>query len=113
MPYYIKKAIEFVNHNYDEKMAIDDIVNASGVSVSTLFKGFNIYLGVTPMAYLRNRRLDAAHSKLKFTNSDAQTVTRIALDCGFNHLGKFSAEYQKRFGEKPLQSLRMRNIDLI
>jgi TolB-like protein/Flp pilus assembly protein TadD len=33
-------------------------------------------------------------------------VTHIAFCCGFTHLGRFSVEYSRRYGEKPSQTLR-------
>ncbi len=36
----------------------------------------------------------------------ASSVTGIALDWGFAHLGRFSVEYRERFGECPSQTLR-------
>ena len=38
--------------------------------------------------------------------SSGETVTTIAIDCGFVHLGEFSRDYRNRFGETPLETLR-------
>jgi AraC-like DNA-binding protein len=34
----------------------------------------------------------------------ASTVAEIALDCGFEHLGRFSARHRARFGEGPAET---------
>ncbi len=34
------------------------------------------------------------------------TVTMVALDCGLAHLGRFSQEYSRKFGEAPSETLR-------
>ena len=34
------------------------------------------------------------------------TVTRVAHDCGLAHLGRFSQEYARHFGESPSETLR-------
>jgi len=35
-------------------------------------------------------------------------VTQIALAHGFTHMGRFSVEYQRQFGESPSVTLRRR-----
>lgn len=34
------------------------------------------------------------------------TVTNVAMDCGFSHLGRFSCDYCRHFGESPSETLR-------
>jgi transcriptional regulator GlxA family with amidase domain len=34
-----------------------------------------------------------------------KSVSSIAIECGFKHLGWFSQVYKKRFGEHPSESL--------
>jgi transcriptional regulator GlxA family with amidase domain len=54
------------------------------------------------MEFLRSRRLELARTRL--LSSPESTVTEIALDCGFGHLGRFSIQYRAHFGEGPLQT---------
>jgi transcriptional regulator GlxA family with amidase domain len=35
-----------------------------------------------------------------------QTITSVAYDCGFGHLGEFAQNYRSRFGESPSETLR-------
>jgi len=35
-----------------------------------------------------------------------ETVTAIALECGFGNLGEFASRYRRRFGEKPSETFR-------
>jgi transcriptional regulator GlxA family with amidase domain len=30
------------------------------------------------------------------------------MSCGFGHMGRFSAEYRRRFGESPSETLKQR-----
>ena len=52
------------------------------------------------MEYLRNCRLDYARNLL-MKSSIEKSITEIALDSGFTHLGKFANYYKARFGELP------------
>lgn len=74
--------------------------------VRTLDAAFKHHTGVTPMAYLHERRLRWAREKLIIAQPGAGTVTRIAASCGFTHFGRFAAQYTQRFGEKPSTTLR-------
>jgi AraC-like DNA-binding protein len=57
--------------------------------------------------YLRNVRLDGARSDL-ISGDEATTVSDVAYRWGFNHLGRFAAHYEHKFGETPSRTLRRR-----
>jgi AraC-like DNA-binding protein len=57
------------------------------------------------MTFLRERRFEAARAALEAATPERETVTDIALRHGFSHLGRFSAEYRRRFGERPSETL--------
>jgi hypothetical protein len=57
------------------------------------------------MAFLKQRRLDAAYLDLLSARPDTTSVKIVAYDYGFLHVGKFAIEYGKTFGEFPSTSL--------
>ena len=61
--------------------------------------------GIGPMAFIKQRRLDAAYLELLSAKPDNTTVTQVAINYGFAHTGKFAIEYGKAFGESPSTSL--------
>jgi transcriptional regulator GlxA family with amidase domain len=71
----------------------------------SLYAGFKRYKGVSPMLALKNRRLESARDDL-LRADPADSVTSIALKWGFEHLGNFSRDYFRRFGEHPSETLR-------
>jgi transcriptional regulator GlxA family with amidase domain len=79
----------------------------AGVSVRTLFLGFQRYRGVSPMRLLRELRLQRVRDELLRAEADAR-VGHIALRWGFHHLGRFGQEYREAFGESPRQTLLQR-----
>jgi AraC-like DNA-binding protein len=70
----------------------------------SLYAGFKEYLGVSPMQYLRDLRMECARTELM--SGEASNVSGVALRWGFAHLGRFSNDYKLRYGETPSQTLR-------
>lgn len=102
-----RAAKAFIETNLANPIAVNDIAEAAGVSERTLQAAFRRELGMAPMAYVRDRRLDRArHDLADAVPGDYVSVTAIALRWGFGHLGRFAAEYKSRFGETPSQTLR-------
>ncbi len=105
-PYYVRRVETFIKSHAKEPIGFDDLVDAARVSRRTIHEGFRRYRNTTPMAYLKDYRLKLARTALQ--SGPGNTVTDIALDCGFNHLSKFSLEYHQRFGERPSETLSRR-----
>jgi AraC-like DNA-binding protein len=58
---------------------------------------------------LESVRMEAAHRDLSRLNPEESTVTRVALDNGFSHLGRFSVAHHQRYGAKPSEVLARRS----
>lgn len=104
----IGNARAFIHANLYDAMAIGEIAVSAAASVSKLERVFRQHLGVTPSQYIRAHRLSAARSALQDKSHDRRKVAQIALDCGFNHLGRFSRLYRNQFGETPSATLAAR-----
>ncbi|OHV78636.1 AraC family transcriptional regulator [Ensifer sp. LCM 4579] len=104
-PRHVKWAIDFMHANISEPISMDDIAAAAKVSLRTLQQGFRQFRMTTPMAYLLEIRLTAAHQDL-MNGHGVQSIADVALKWGFTHLGRFAADYKKRFGVLPSQTLR-------
>ena len=97
----LNRAVEYINENLKNPITRDNLAEISGRSIRTLSRAFERKYGVGPMTYTKQRRLDTAYLELLSLNSDSTTVSKTALEYGFSHLGKFSIEYKKTFGESP------------
>ncbi|WP_374381101.1 AraC family transcriptional regulator [Dongia sp.] len=103
-PWQVRRAEAHIEANWDKALTIEDLVEASGASARSLFRTFKEARGCSPMEFARKLRLEHAHRMLQ--NADGgTTVTQVALACGFGDLGRFSKEYQHRFGERPSDAL--------
>jgi AraC-like DNA-binding protein len=105
-PYYVKRAEEYIHANARNAISVQDLVSHAKVSTRTLFYGFNKWRGKTPMAYIRDTRLDLARRELQQTGSLGGSVSRAAINSGFSNFSQFSRIYKDRFGEAPSATLR-------
>jgi AraC-like DNA-binding protein len=101
-PRTLRRAQEHIHANFAQPMTVTDIAAAAGSSVRRMQEAFHAHLDLSPMTYLRNVRLD--HCRRLLADGTA-TVTDVAQECGFTHLGRFSAAYRERFGELPSHTL--------
>lgn len=103
----VQAAIDFVDAHLAEQITMESIARHVHMSVRSIQQGFRDELGVSPMTYVRDRRLERVHAELADAlPSDGVTVTDVATRWGFNHLGSFAAEYRKRWGSTPSETLR-------
>ncbi|MFF7062690.1 helix-turn-helix domain-containing protein [Pseudomonas sp. NPDC008258] len=103
-PQYLIKAKAFINEHAREDICLEDVERACGVARVKLFEVFRKYVGVPPMAYLKRLRFDGARQELMRERSGGN-VSVIAMAWGFKHVGRFSIEYKKIFGESPSATL--------
>ncbi|CAN5760238.1 AraC family transcriptional regulator [soil metagenome] len=103
----VQAAMDYLDDHLAEHITMDAVADFVHISVRTIQQGFHEQLGMTPMTYVRERRLERVHEELMdATPADGVTVTAVAERWGFHHLGSFGSEYRKRWGESPSQTLR-------
>lgn len=102
----ISSAVEYLHAHAQEPMTVADVAAAAGSSVRSLQESFRRNLDRSPMSYLKSVRLEEAHAELLAGELGTVSVAEIARTWGFNHMGRFSAEYARHFGEYPHQTLR-------
>ncbi|WP_440712479.1 AraC family transcriptional regulator [Gordonia sp. FQ] len=102
----VRAAIEHIDRHARHDITIAGLAELSGMSVRGLQNGFRRTVGVTPSEYLRNTRLDGARADL--LARDGESVSAVAQQWHFFHLGRFAQHYRARFGETPSQTFRAR-----
>jgi AraC-like DNA-binding protein len=103
-PVYMNDAETFIIEHAKEELTLDDIVKSSHTSYRVLFNGFKEFHQLSPMNYLRKVRMEGVREELIKADPGLH-VAPIAMRWAFNHLGRFSVEYKKRFGESPSKTL--------
>ncbi|MGG5821978.1 helix-turn-helix transcriptional regulator [Falsiroseomonas sp. HW251] len=108
VPFYVRRAEEFMVAHCADALRIADVAAAAGCSVRTLGDVFRRFRDRTPLAALHATRLDRVHAELSFgaTDGDAAAIREIARLYGFTNWSRFVVAYRRRFGETPLAVAR-------
>ncbi len=103
LPRAVKRAQEFMHGRLEQPITLVEVCAYVGISARSLQQSFAQCTGKSPMAFLRDMRLDAVRTALQQPTASerAPQVSDIAARYGFFHLGHFAESYRKRFGETP------------
>jgi AraC-like DNA-binding protein len=96
----LKEMILYIQANYAERIMLDDIAAAAGISPRECMRCFQRCLGNSPVNYLNDHRLHMAAEKLLTT---AETVTEVSENCGFSSVSYFSKAFRLKMGCTPLE----------
>jgi len=101
----VRRITDAVSANSRRAYTLADLCGIACVSPRTLEYAFYDNFRLSPLAYVRALRLQGARHALLHRN-DGAGVSEVALEYGFTHLGKFSVDYRRMFGERPSETLR-------
>ncbi len=95
---YVEHALEFISHNYEKNIKVNDIANYIGINRSYLTTIFKKCVNVSPQEYLVKYRLDKASTLLKTTNLPINT---IASRVGYDNPLTFSKVFKSFYDVSP------------
>lgn len=104
-PFFLKRADRYVLEHIGEAFSVSQLAEHCGVSWRTLEQAFTDFRGITPVAHIRNVRLDRARNAL---GEGPGSVAEIAKRYGFQSSTTFALEFRKRFGMPPRRIQRAR-----
>jgi AraC-like DNA-binding protein len=104
----VGQVFELASAYPEDNFNVLELANAAGVTVRQLQHAFTQFTGITPSAWLRLRRLNAAHRDLARAAPDETTVAEVAMRWSFWHLGRFAEAYKALFNEQPKCTLQRR-----
>jgi AraC-like DNA-binding protein len=96
----------YLSANTRDTVYLSDLCSVTGVSERTLRTVFQEHFGMSPVQYLKVRRMHHVRRALRRADSDRNTVQGVANRYGIWHLGRFAAEYRSLFGESPAETLK-------
>jgi len=99
----IRRAVAWIRDNYNARLRIETLCNASGMSRASLHRHFLAMTGLTPLQYQKQLRLQEARQLLLAGDRNASDV---AFAVGYESASQFSREYLRQFGAPPARSVR-------
>lgn len=102
-PFMIRKVQETVETDLGRRWSLDDLALVSGVGRRRLQQAFKDYVGLSPMTWLLQIRLERAYQLLATRTPDT-AIHEIAYASGFNHLGRFAQDFRERYGHAPSET---------
>lgn len=93
-----KDMVSFIHQHYAEKITLADIAASGNVCRNKCCVIFRRYLCQSPIEFLNSYRLKVSCNLLASTSD---SVTQIALSCGFNHLSYYSKLFLRQYGCTP------------
>ena len=100
-----EELITYLEAHLHEPLSLHQLEEQSHYSRRTLQYAFRERLGCSPTQWIRAMRLDRARRCLQ-QPQPGDTVTSIALTCGYRSLNLFTVDFQQRFHVKPSELLR-------
>ncbi|GAB9084965.1 AraC family transcriptional regulator [Bradyrhizobium diazoefficiens] len=107
LPRALRVARDRLADNAGEPLDLAQLACAAGIGIRALQLGFRRHFGVSISEMLLDMRLAGLHARLAQARPDA-SITEIAFDLGFTHLGRMAGAYREKFGETPSATLRRR-----
>lgn len=95
---HLRRARDHVDLRYAEPLDLDVMARAAGLSKFHFHRLFAATYGITPAAYVTQRRVERAQDLLRATTL---SVTEVCHAVGFTSLGSFSSRFKEVTGETP------------
>lgn len=98
VPWRQRRVIEFIDANLAKPITLRELAEQAGLSRMYFAAQFKLATGLTPHAYLLNRRID--YAKLLMRTTDIPLI-QIALEVGFQSHAHFTTVFRKFTGTTP------------
>ncbi len=88
----------YANERLDQPLTLAQLASAASMSAFHFVRSFREVTGVTPLAYVMNRRIDKSKALMSRVGL---AMGAIAHMCGFSSQSHFSAAFKARTGHTP------------
>jgi len=95
---YVARALALLHRDIARRWTVDDLGRAVGLSRSALADRFIRLIGVPPMHYLANWRMQVATQQLR---NSSISLAQVAEIVGYDSEAAFSRAFKKTFGTAP------------
>lgn len=102
----VRKARRIIAARSQSQLAVTELAQAIDLPEHVVRSAFMQAVGVSPLVWLRQHRLDRVRRALLKPEEACKGVAQIAMENGFFHLGRFAAYYTQTFHELPVETIR-------
>jgi len=102
----LKVAVDFIFESDIPVTSVKELCSIAHVSERTLEYAFRERFGQSPKTFTLTHRLNNVRKRLRHADPDAVKIYKIAGHHGFLHMGQFTSDYKRLFGELPSETLR-------
>lgn len=97
---HLARAKDLADGHYTERLGVDDLARAAGLSRAHFSREFRRAFGESPHSYLLARRLERAAALLRYTDN---SVADICMAVGLESVGSFTSSFKRSYGKTPTQ----------
>ncbi|WP_448092646.1 helix-turn-helix domain-containing protein [Pseudomonas lini] len=95
----LDRAADYIRDNCTQMLKLEDICEAAQLSPSYLIRAFKQHYGMTPHAFLVNRRIQFARDRLR----SGKLIADVALEAGFADQAHFQRAFKQHLAATPGQ----------
>jgi AraC family transcriptional regulator len=94
----LRRVQDYIHSNLAATITLVELSRVAGLSRRHFLRAFRESTGDTPLGYVRALRIEEAKRRLLQGN---QSITGVALDCGFSHAQHFATTFRTATGLAP------------
>lgn len=98
----IDESLNYIESKLTDSIRITEIARAANVSVNTIERRFYEELNMTPMEFIKKKRLNLAANLLR----QGYNVQQAGMESGFNDISYFIKLFKKYYGITPLKYIK-------
>lgn len=104
----IQGAVDFIHQYFHQTIPVAKLAEVANMSNTTFSRRFKAYIGQSPGSYLIRTRLEKAR---KLVRSSRESITDIALQCGFSNTAHMTFLFKRYYGIPPTVYRALHDID--
>jgi len=97
----INRVIDYIDNHIEKQFTLSDLAAVASFSKFHFHRIFQAHIGETPFQFIMRIRLEKAASLI--ISSRNETITEIALKCGFTDISVFSRNFRNYFSVSATQ----------
>jgi AraC family transcriptional regulator len=94
----LRRVQDYIHSTLPATVTLVELSRVAGLSRRHFLRAFRESVGDTPLGYVRTLRIEEAKRRLSQGN---QSITEVALDCGFSHAQHFATAFRRATGLTP------------